>query len=78
MLDSASCLIGHAPTLSRLIDEGPDGPLALLLDAMDGVRASEGMLHLEVVGGPAEAGSSPGSAVVSLAPRSRSSRPGFR
>ena len=50
VLDSASCLIGHAPTLRRLIDEGEAGPLALLLDAMDGVRASAGMLHLEVVG----------------------------
>lgn len=66
VLDSASCLIGHAPTLRRLIDEGPEGPLAHLLDAMDGVRASEGMLHLEVVGGPAEAGASPGSAVAAL------------
>jgi ATP phosphoribosyltransferase len=28
--------------------------LALLLDAIDGVRASEGWLHLEVVGRPAE------------------------
>ena len=57
VLDSASCLIGHAPTLRSLCDEGEEGPLALLLDAMDGARASEGMLHLEVVGGPAEPGS---------------------
>jgi ATP phosphoribosyltransferase len=56
VLDSASCLIGHAPGLSALAAEGETGPLALLLDAMDGVRASEGMLHMEVVGGPAEAG----------------------
>ncbi|MEO6808535.1 MAG: ATP phosphoribosyltransferase [Isosphaeraceae bacterium] len=53
VLDSASCLIGHGPSLSALIDEGEAGPLALLLDAMDGVRASAGWLHLEVVGGPA-------------------------
>ena len=56
VLDSASCLIGHAPGLSALSGEGETGPLALLLDAMDGVRASEGMLHLEVVGSPAEDG----------------------
>ena len=53
VLDSASCLIGHAPSLTRMIDEGPDGPLAVLLDAMDGVRASDGNLHIEVVGGTA-------------------------
>ena len=56
VLDSASCLIGHAPSLRTLIAEGSTGPLALLLDAMDGVRASAGMLHLEVVGGPDSAG----------------------
>jgi ATP phosphoribosyltransferase len=50
VLESASCLIGHAPSLRALVEEGEAGPLALLLDAMDGVRASEGMLHLEVVG----------------------------
>jgi ATP phosphoribosyltransferase len=63
VLDSASCLIGHAPGLSALAAEGETGPLALLLDAMDGVRASEGMLHLEVVGGPAEAGKETAAAV---------------
>jgi len=52
VLDSAACLIGHAPSLSELAGEGTTGPLALLLDAMDGVRASEGWLHLEVVGSP--------------------------
>ena len=52
VLDSAACLIGHAPSLSALAGEGTTGPLALLLDAMDGVRASEGWLHLEVVGSP--------------------------
>lgn len=56
VLESASCLIGHAPSLAALADEGETGPLALLLDAMDGVRASEGWLHLEVVGGPASTG----------------------
>ena len=52
VLDSASCLIGHIPSLTALVAEGEAGPLALLLDAMDGVRASAGMLHLEVVGHP--------------------------
>lgn len=56
VLDSASCLIGHAPSLRELVAEGHEGPLALLLDAMDGVRRSEGQLHLEVVGSPAAAG----------------------
>src|SRR5262249_46831109 len=53
VLDSASSLIGHAPSLAALAEEGETGPLALLLDAMDGVRTSDGMLHLEVVGNPA-------------------------
>lgn len=57
VLDSASCLIGHAPSLAALTAEGPSGPLAHLLDALDGVRASEGHLHLEVVGGPSTHGS---------------------
>jgi ATP phosphoribosyltransferase len=52
LLESAACLIGHAPSLRQLCDEGEAGPLALLLDAIDAVRASEGWLHLEVVGGP--------------------------
>ena len=56
VLESAACLIGHAPSLSALTDEGEAGPLALMLDAIDGVKASEGMLHLEVVGSPAEPG----------------------
>jgi ATP phosphoribosyltransferase len=56
VLDSAACLIGHAPGLAALAAEGTSGPLALLLDAMDGVRASEGWLHLEVVGSPAAPG----------------------
>jgi ATP phosphoribosyltransferase len=54
VLDSASCLIGHAPSLRALVDEGDAGPLALLLDALDGVRASDGQLLLEVAGGPEE------------------------
>ena len=54
VLDSASCLIGHAPSLRSLIDEGDGGPLALLLDALDGVRSSDGKLLLEVAGGPEE------------------------
>lgn len=65
VLESASCLIGHAPTLAKLVSEGDAGPLALLLDAIDGVRGSEGLLHLEVVGGPAT-GSDPAADVVSF------------
>jgi ATP phosphoribosyltransferase len=56
IVDSASCLIGHTPSLQTLIREGEASPLALLLDAIDGVRASEGWLHLEVVGEPAGPG----------------------
>lgn len=63
VLDSAACLIGHAPGLSALAAEGEGGALALLLDAIDGVRASEGMLHLEVVGNPAEPGRETAAAV---------------
>ncbi len=51
VLDSAATLIGHAPSLKALTAEGDSGSLAHLLDAIDGVRASEGWLHLEVVGG---------------------------
>ena len=65
VLDSASCLIGHIPTLTTLIAEGETGPLALLLDAMDGVRASEGMLHLEVVGHPGADGPNTAARVAS-------------
>jgi len=64
VLDSASCLIGHAPALASLVDEGETGPLALLLDAMDGVRASDGWLHLEVVGNPAAPGADTAELVV--------------
>ncbi|MGE3818616.1 MAG: ATP phosphoribosyltransferase [Isosphaeraceae bacterium] len=63
VLESAACLIGHAPTLRTLSGEGEAGPLAYLLDAMDGVRASEGMLHLEVVGIPGSLGPETASAV---------------
>jgi ATP phosphoribosyltransferase len=63
VLDSASSLIGHAPSLAALADEGEAGPLALLLDAMDGVRISEGLLHLEVVGSPAAPGPETAAAV---------------
>ncbi len=51
VLVSAACLIGHAPSLAGLVDEGEVGPLALLLDSIDGVRGAEGWLHVEVVGG---------------------------
>jgi ATP phosphoribosyltransferase len=50
VLESGSCLIGNRPGLSRLIAEGDESPLVLLLDAMDGVRASQGFMLLEVVG----------------------------
>ncbi|WP_165075128.1 ATP phosphoribosyltransferase [Paludisphaera rhizosphaerae] len=63
VLDSASCLIGHAPSLAKLVEEGETGPLALLLDAMDGVKRSEGLLHLEVVGAPAAPGRETAAAV---------------
>jgi ATP phosphoribosyltransferase len=52
VLESAACLIGHAPSLAALAGEGAAGTLALLLDAIDGVRGAEGWLHLEVVGSP--------------------------
>jgi ATP phosphoribosyltransferase len=65
VLDSASCLIGHAPSLAALVEEGQTGPLALLLDAIDGVRRSEGLLHLEVVGNPASQGTGTAAAVAS-------------
>jgi ATP phosphoribosyltransferase len=56
VLDSKACLIGHTAGLLSLAVEGQSGPLALLLDALDGVRASEGMLHIEVVGSQAGPG----------------------
>ena len=62
VLDSASCLIGHAPSRLAVVEDGVRGPLALILDAIDGVRASDGLLHLEVVGGPSE-GSDPAAKV---------------
>ncbi|HKM54048.1 MAG TPA: ATP phosphoribosyltransferase [Isosphaeraceae bacterium] len=65
VLESAACLIGHAPSLATLLDEGQTGPLALLLDAIDGVRRSEGLLHLEVVGSPADPGPETAAAVTS-------------
>jgi ATP phosphoribosyltransferase len=63
VLDSSACLIGHAPSLAALVSEGESGPLALLLDAIDGVRRSEGLLHLEVVGSPAAPGPETASTV---------------
>ena len=50
VLESASCLIGHAPSLGRSWPKGENGPLAHLLDAIDGVGGRKGWLHLEVVG----------------------------
>ena len=50
VLESTACLIGHVPTLQALLAEGSEGPLALLLDALDAVRSAESRLFLEVVG----------------------------
>jgi ATP phosphoribosyltransferase len=50
VLESAACLIGHVPSLASLAAEGETGAVALLLDAIDGVRAAKGWLHVEVVG----------------------------
>jgi len=63
VLESASCLIGNRMGLRALVDEGPTGSLGLLLDSIDGVRASEGWLHMEVVGKPAGPGPETASAV---------------
>ena len=64
VLESAACMIGHAPSLATLIAEGETGPLALLLDAIDGVRGAEGWLHLEVVGSQAAPGAETAPVVV--------------
>ena len=56
VLKSASCLIGHGPSLATLTAEGENGPLAHLFDSIDGVRGAEGWLHLEVVGSQSEPG----------------------
>jgi ATP phosphoribosyltransferase len=50
VLESAACLIGHGEQLAALAGEGGSGPLARFLDAIDGVRGAEQMLHIEVVG----------------------------
>ena len=50
ILESAACLIGHTNSLRQLVDEGPNAPLALLLDSIDGVRLAEGRLHFEITG----------------------------
>jgi ATP phosphoribosyltransferase len=63
VLDSAACLIGHAPSLAALTAEGEAGALAPLLDAIDGVRGTEGWLHLEVVGSSAASGARSAAAV---------------
>lgn len=56
VLESTACLLGHGESLARLRDEGESGPLAIFLDALDGVRSSERKLHLEAVGACPEAG----------------------
>jgi ATP phosphoribosyltransferase len=52
VLDSAACLVGHTQSLQALAAEGDTAPLALLLDAIDGVRGTAGWLHVEVAGSP--------------------------
>ena len=51
-------------SLATLAAEGEAGPLALLLDAIDGVRGAEGWLHLEVVGSQAAPGAETAATVV--------------
>ena len=74
VLESAACLIGHAPSLAALAAEGETGPLALLLDAIDGVRGAEGWLHLEVVGKPGRTGPRDGRPGRQSSPASRGPR----
>src|SRR5262249_55947001 len=64
VLESAACLIGHAPSLESLAAEGETGALALLLDAIDGGLGAVGWLHLEVVGSQAAAGAETAAMVV--------------
>jgi ATP phosphoribosyltransferase len=64
VLESAACLIGHAPSLLALAGEGETGALALLLDAIDGVLGAAGWLHLEVVGSQAAPGAETAAMVV--------------
>src|SRR5205085_12526334 len=65
VLESTACRIGPAPRVAELVEEGGTGPLALLLAAIDGVRGTQGWLHLEVVGSPAAAGYEAAAAVAS-------------
>jgi len=51
VLESSAVLIGHTPSLRTLLAEGDGGPLAHLLDAIEGAREAETCHHLEVVGG---------------------------
>jgi ATP phosphoribosyltransferase len=64
VLHSAACLIGHAPSLRTLANEGDCGALALLLDAIDGVKGASGWLHVEVVGNFATPGAETAARVV--------------
>jgi ATP phosphoribosyltransferase len=66
VLDSAACLIGHTASLATLAAEGDTASLALLLDAIDGVRGTGGWLHVEVAGSPVAAGPDTAPAVVDL------------
>jgi ATP phosphoribosyltransferase len=66
VLHSAASLIGHARSLENFVAEGESAVFAQFLDAIDGVRAADGLLGLEVVGGPTQLdGADAASAVVS-------------
>ena len=66
VLESAACLVGHAPSLKRLIDEGGTGPLARFLDALDGVRGVDQSLHVEIVGQGSSTDADPAEQVARL------------
>ncbi len=50
VLESTASLVGHARSLAQLAREGGTGSLARLLDAIDGVRAADQRVLVEVVG----------------------------
>jgi ATP phosphoribosyltransferase len=64
VIESAACLVGHAPSLVALVAEGETGALALLLDALDGVHGAERLLQLEVVGTDPVPGAESAAAIV--------------
>ncbi len=67
VLESNACLVGHVAALRRLVDEGDEGELAVLLDALDGVLGVESLLHIEVVGGASDSGSTSADAAAAVA-----------